>query len=84
MLTGPEEDVIFWATYKENGGIQCQGVFEPIAANLTTKTLFQIKAHFGQNFNTTKLESDDTSGESESGDRAVDHQKPVMSAKGQS
>ena len=100
MLTGPEEDVIFWATYKENGGIQCQGVFEPIATNLTTKTLFQIKAHFGQNFNTTKLvgrskqypihvpldesESDDTSGESESGDRAVDHQKPVMSAKGQS
>ena len=54
--------------------------------------------HFGQNFNTIKLigrteqylihdpldesESDDSSGESKSGDRAVDHQKHVMNAKG--
>jgi hypothetical protein len=51
----PKEDAIFWATYKENSGIQCQSVFELIAAKLTTKTLFQIKTHFGQNFNTTKL-----------------------------
>ena len=51
----PEEDAIFQATFKENGGIQCQGVFELIAAKLTTKTLFQIKAHFGQNINTAKL-----------------------------
>uniref|UniRef100_A0A2N9IHP4 Myb-like domain-containing protein n=1 Tax=Fagus sylvatica TaxID=28930 RepID=A0A2N9IHP4_FAGSY len=97
----PEEDAIFQATFKENGGIQCQGVFELIAAKLTTKTLFQIKAHFGQNVNTAKLlgrteqypirvpldesEFNDTSsnGESKSGDRAVDHQKPAMSAKGQ-
>ena len=50
----PEEDAIFWAKYKESGGIQCQSVFELIAAKLTTKTLFQIKVHFGQNFNTTK------------------------------
>ena len=56
--------------------------------------------HFEQNFNTIKLigrtkqysihvpldesESDDSSGESKSGDRAVDHQKHVMSAIGQS
>ena len=56
--------------------------------------------HFRQNFNTTKLlgrteqypirvpldesEFDNTSGESESEDRAVNHQKPTMSAKGQS
>uniref|UniRef100_A0A2N9EW95 Myb-like domain-containing protein n=1 Tax=Fagus sylvatica TaxID=28930 RepID=A0A2N9EW95_FAGSY len=98
----PEEDAIFQATFKENGGIQCQGVFELIAAKLTTKTLSQIKAHFGQNVNTAKLlgrteqypirvplvdesEFNDTSsnGESKSGDRAVDHQKPTMSAKGQ-
>ena len=88
----PEEDAFFWVTYKENGGIHCEGVFEQIAA--------QIKAHSGQNFNTTELfgrieqypicvpldesESNDTSGESESGDRTVDHQKPAMSAKGQS
>ena len=51
----PEEDAIFQATFKENGGIQCQGVFELIAAKLTTKTLFQIKAHFGQNIKTAKL-----------------------------
>ena len=96
----PKEDAIFWATYKENGGIQYQGVFELIATKLTTKTLFQIKVRFGQNFNTTKLhgrteqypirvpldesEFDNTSGESESEDRAVNHQKPTMSAKGQS
>jgi phage regulator Rha-like protein len=95
----PEEDAIFWATYKESCGIQCQSVFELIAAKLTTKTLFQIKAHLGQNFNTTKLlgrteqysihvpldksKSDDTTGESESEDRAIDHQKHAMSAKGQ-
>ena len=101
MLTDPEEDAIFQATFKENGGIQCQGVFKLIVAKLTTKTLFQIKAHFGQNVNTAKLlgrteqyptrvpldesEFDDTSnnGESKSGDRGVDHQKPSMSAKGQ-
>ena len=96
----PEEDAIFWVTYKENGNIHCEGVFEQIAVKLTTKTLFQIKAHLGQNFNTTNLlgrteqypirvpldesESNDTSRESESGDRAVDHQKLAMSAKGQS
>ncbi|GMY30802.1 hypothetical protein FCV25MIE_26044 [Fagus crenata] len=51
----PEEDAIFQATFKENGGIQCQGVFELIAAKLTTKNLSQIKAHFGQNANTAKL-----------------------------
>ncbi|GMY30855.1 hypothetical protein FCV25MIE_26097, partial [Fagus crenata] len=51
----PEEDAIFQATFKENGGIQCQGVFELIAAKLTTKNLSQIKAHFGQNVNTAKL-----------------------------
>ena len=97
----PKEDAIFQSTFKENGGIQCQGVFELIAGKLTTKTLFQIKAHFGQKVNFAKLlgrteqypiripldesEFDDTSsnGESESGDRVVDHQKPAMSAKGQ-
>jgi hypothetical protein len=66
--------------------------------SLQQKLSFKIKAHFGQNFNTTKLlerteqypihvpldesESDDTSGESKSGDKIVDHQKHAMSAKG--
>ncbi len=50
----PEEEAIFEDTLKEHCGNFVE-VFERIAAKLTTKTLYEIKVHFGAGIDTATL-----------------------------
>jgi|UniRef100_A0A2N9IK66 hypothetical protein len=50
----PEEEAIFQDTLKEHCGNFLE-VFERIAAKLPTKTLSEIKAHFGARIDTARL-----------------------------